>query len=240
MKVLYLAVTYMFKWKHICSVRWTSKKLQKSSNVCVLGWMRGTYSTCLNKQLLRVSVAQDASMNDCKMPTSKFSFGYRCRFGGSTCGIPYLPNSSLKNQVATVFNEGYSHEWSGGFILSFMVILLTICVFCAVLCEFLFDFYVCVICLCVCPAGMQPVLYSVREALEGRPHWVRSGSEVCYFRYEWNAQIQQKMFFFMCRPNTITLKDLPAVQSQRVWLHPAAKWGICPICPICNIWFHRK
>ncbi|CAJ1057081.1 cytosolic carboxypeptidase 4 [Xyrichtys novacula] len=30
--------------------------------------------------------------------------------------------------------------------------------------------------------GMQPVLYSVREALEGRPHWVRTGSEVCYFR----------------------------------------------------------
>lgn len=31
--------------------------------------------------------------------------------------------------------------------------------------------------------GMQPVLYSVREALEGRPHWVRTGSEICYYRY---------------------------------------------------------
>ncbi|KAI4824926.1 hypothetical protein KUCAC02_020639 [Chaenocephalus aceratus] len=30
--------------------------------------------------------------------------------------------------------------------------------------------------------GMQPVLYSVREALEGRPHWVRSGTEICYYR----------------------------------------------------------
>ncbi|XP_064169364.1 cytosolic carboxypeptidase 4-like isoform X2 [Anguilla rostrata] len=30
--------------------------------------------------------------------------------------------------------------------------------------------------------GMQPVLYSVREALEGRPHWVRAGSEICYYR----------------------------------------------------------
>uniref|UniRef100_W5NB59 tubulin-glutamate carboxypeptidase n=1 Tax=Lepisosteus oculatus TaxID=7918 RepID=W5NB59_LEPOC len=30
--------------------------------------------------------------------------------------------------------------------------------------------------------GMQPVLYSVREALEGRPHWVRTGSEICYYR----------------------------------------------------------
>lgn len=44
-------------------------------------------------------------------------------------------------------------------------------------------------CLCVMgnAAGMQPVLYSVKEALEGRPHWVRSGAEICYFRYNWNA-----------------------------------------------------
>ncbi|XP_048829590.1 cytosolic carboxypeptidase 4 [Brienomyrus brachyistius] len=30
--------------------------------------------------------------------------------------------------------------------------------------------------------GMQPVLYSVQEALEGRPGWVRAGSEICYYR----------------------------------------------------------
>uniref|UniRef100_A0A8C9WT03 tubulin-glutamate carboxypeptidase n=1 Tax=Scleropages formosus TaxID=113540 RepID=A0A8C9WT03_SCLFO len=30
--------------------------------------------------------------------------------------------------------------------------------------------------------GMQPVLYSVREALEGKPHWVRAGSNICYYR----------------------------------------------------------
>ncbi|KAJ7997832.1 hypothetical protein DPEC_G00216240 [Dallia pectoralis] len=30
--------------------------------------------------------------------------------------------------------------------------------------------------------GMQPVLYSVKEALEGRPHWVRTGTEICYYR----------------------------------------------------------
>ncbi|TNN29194.1 Cytosolic carboxypeptidase 1 [Liparis tanakae] len=29
---------------------------------------------------------------------------------------------------------------------------------------------------------MQPVLYSVREALEGRPHWVRTGTDICYYR----------------------------------------------------------
>lgn len=44
-------------------------------------------------------------------------------------------------------------------------------------------------CLCVllCATGMQPVLYSVKEALEGRPHWVRAGTEICYFRYDWNV-----------------------------------------------------
>uniref|UniRef100_A0A3Q3D8G3 ATP/GTP binding protein like 1 n=1 Tax=Hippocampus comes TaxID=109280 RepID=A0A3Q3D8G3_HIPCM len=30
--------------------------------------------------------------------------------------------------------------------------------------------------------GMQPVLYSVRDAINGRPHWCRSGTEICYFR----------------------------------------------------------
>ncbi|XP_077424585.1 cytosolic carboxypeptidase 4 [Vanacampus margaritifer] len=30
--------------------------------------------------------------------------------------------------------------------------------------------------------GMQPVLYSVRDALNGKPHWCRSGTEICYFR----------------------------------------------------------
>ncbi|XP_029985642.1 cytosolic carboxypeptidase 4-like, partial [Sphaeramia orbicularis] len=29
--------------------------------------------------------------------------------------------------------------------------------------------------------GMQPVLYSVTEALEGRPHWVRTGTDICYY-----------------------------------------------------------
>ncbi|KAB5571666.1 hypothetical protein PHYPO_G00227650 [Pangasianodon hypophthalmus] len=30
--------------------------------------------------------------------------------------------------------------------------------------------------------GMQPVMYSVKEALEGRPQWVRTGTEICYYR----------------------------------------------------------
>ena len=28
--------------------------------------------------------------------------------------------------------------------------------------------------------GMQPVVYSVKEATLGRPHWLRSGTEVFY------------------------------------------------------------
>ena len=35
----------------------------------------------------------------------------------------------------------------------------------------------------VSPAlGMQPVLYSVREAVEGRPRWVRAGNHICYYK----------------------------------------------------------
>ena len=30
--------------------------------------------------------------------------------------------------------------------------------------------------------GMQPVMYSVREALSGRPGWIRAGDSVCYYR----------------------------------------------------------
>ena len=29
---------------------------------------------------------------------------------------------------------------------------------------------------------MQPVMYSSREAIEGRPGWIRAGTGVCYYR----------------------------------------------------------
>ncbi|XP_067236192.1 cytosolic carboxypeptidase 4 isoform X1 [Chanodichthys erythropterus] len=44
--------------------------------------------------------------------------------------------------------------------------------------------------------GMQPVLYSVREALEGRPHWVRTGSEICYYRNHFCPRRGQKCSFY--------------------------------------------
>uniref|UniRef100_A0A8D0H580 tubulin-glutamate carboxypeptidase n=1 Tax=Sphenodon punctatus TaxID=8508 RepID=A0A8D0H580_SPHPU len=30
--------------------------------------------------------------------------------------------------------------------------------------------------------GMQPVMYSVKEALQGRPHWIRVGYDICYYK----------------------------------------------------------
>lgn len=54
--------------------------------------------------------------------------------------------------------------------------------------------------------GMQPVLYSVREALEGRPHWVRTGTEICYFRNHFcPAQCRKKTPFYTLT-FTITFK----------------------------------
>ncbi|XP_049430356.1 cytosolic carboxypeptidase 4 isoform X2 [Epinephelus fuscoguttatus] len=45
--------------------------------------------------------------------------------------------------------------------------------------------------------GMQPVLYSVKEALEGRPHWVRTGTEICYYRNNFcPAQCKRRTTFY--------------------------------------------
>ncbi|XP_054865115.1 cytosolic carboxypeptidase 4 isoform X3 [Amphiprion ocellaris] len=54
--------------------------------------------------------------------------------------------------------------------------------------------------------GMQPVLYSVREALDGRPRWVRTGTEICYYRnYFCPAQGRRKTTFYTLS-FTITFK----------------------------------
>ncbi|KAG2471192.1 CBPC4 carboxypeptidase, partial [Polypterus senegalus] len=42
------------------------------------------------------------------------------------------------------------------------------------------------------PTGMQPVLYSVQEALQGRPHWVREGNEVCYYKNHFSQPSSSK------------------------------------------------
>uniref|UniRef100_A0A4W5P329 AGBL carboxypeptidase 1 n=1 Tax=Hucho hucho TaxID=62062 RepID=A0A4W5P329_9TELE len=54
--------------------------------------------------------------------------------------------------------------------------------------------------------GMQPVLYSVREALEGRPNWVRTGTEVCYYRNSFCPSRGQKSTSFYTLTFTVTFK----------------------------------
>ncbi|XP_029290026.1 cytosolic carboxypeptidase 4 [Cottoperca gobio] len=54
--------------------------------------------------------------------------------------------------------------------------------------------------------GMQPVLYSVREALEGRPHWVRTGTEICYFRNQFCPAQGTRRTTFYTLTFTITFK----------------------------------
>ncbi|KAM6973388.1 cytosolic carboxypeptidase 4 [Aplochiton taeniatus] len=54
--------------------------------------------------------------------------------------------------------------------------------------------------------GMQPVLYSVREALEGRPQWVRTGTEICYYRNSFWPSRGRKRSSFYTLTFTITFK----------------------------------
>ncbi|KAJ0029557.1 hypothetical protein NQD34_004554 [Periophthalmus magnuspinnatus] len=54
--------------------------------------------------------------------------------------------------------------------------------------------------------GMQPVLYSVREALEGRPHWVRTGTEICYYRNHFCPVRGRMMATFYTLTFSITFK----------------------------------
>ncbi|XP_010785411.1 cytosolic carboxypeptidase 4-like [Notothenia coriiceps] len=53
---------------------------------------------------------------------------------------------------------------------------------------------------------MQPVLYSVREALGGRPHWVRSGTEICYYRNHHCPARGRRRTTFYTLTFTITFK----------------------------------
>jgi len=37
-------------------------------------------------------------------------------------------------------------------------------------------------CVCLLYSGMKPVMFSVAEAMQGRPYWTRSGTEICYYK----------------------------------------------------------
>ncbi|XP_058502222.1 cytosolic carboxypeptidase 4 isoform X1 [Solea solea] len=54
--------------------------------------------------------------------------------------------------------------------------------------------------------GMQPVLYSVREALEGNPHWVRTGTEICYYRNHYCPAQDGSRATFYTLTFTVTFK----------------------------------
>ncbi|XP_072291842.1 cytosolic carboxypeptidase 4 [Eucyclogobius newberryi] len=54
--------------------------------------------------------------------------------------------------------------------------------------------------------GMQPVLYSVREALDGRPHWVRAGTEICYYRNNFCPVRGRKMDTFYTMTFSISFR----------------------------------
>ncbi|KAH3841440.1 cytosolic carboxypeptidase 1-like [Dreissena polymorpha] len=38
--------------------------------------------------------------------------------------------------------------------------------------------------------GMQPILFSVMEAMQGRPYWVRTGTDICYYRNHFTRSAQ--------------------------------------------------
>ncbi|XP_060889988.1 cytosolic carboxypeptidase 4 isoform X3 [Labrus mixtus] len=54
--------------------------------------------------------------------------------------------------------------------------------------------------------GMQPVLYSVRAALEGRPQWVRTGDDVCYYRNHFCSSRGRRTSTFYTLTFTVTFK----------------------------------
>lgn len=53
--------------------------------------------------------------------------------------------------------------------------------------------------------GMKPVLYSVKEAMLGRPGWIREGSDICYYRnsYPCSGKRQKKRTYLTA---TFTIK----------------------------------
>lgn len=52
--------------------------------------------------------------------------------------------------------------------------------------------------------GMQPVMFSVKEALEGRPHWRRVGADICYYRNNFSKSSQINGDNYMTASFTIT------------------------------------
>ncbi|XP_046661460.1 uncharacterized protein LOC124354792 isoform X1 [Homalodisca vitripennis] len=50
--------------------------------------------------------------------------------------------------------------------------------------------------------GMKPLLYSVQEAMAGRPGWVRAGADICYFRNAYPSSTRRRTYLSL----TFTIK----------------------------------
>lgn len=54
--------------------------------------------------------------------------------------------------------------------------------------------------------GMKPIMYSVHEALSGRPGWVRVGSDICYYRNNYQNPSSRKPRSYLTTAFTIVFK----------------------------------
>ncbi|KAJ4444062.1 hypothetical protein ANN_05851 [Periplaneta americana] len=54
--------------------------------------------------------------------------------------------------------------------------------------------------------GMKPIMYSVREALSGRPGWVRTGSDICYYKNCYQNPSSRKPRSYLTTTFTIAFK----------------------------------
>jgi len=95
-------------------------------------------------------------------------------------------------------------------------------------------------CVTVMSSGMRPVMFSVSEALQGRPYWYRVGTRICYYKNHFVRSSQTaggmrgKMYY--TASFTITFKQQHDVcylayhypytytMLQVNWLVPSSSW----------------
>nr|XP_023680233.1 cytosolic carboxypeptidase 4-like [Paramormyrops kingsleyae] len=83
--------------------------------------------------------------------------------------------------------------------------------------------------------GMQPVLFSVREALEGRPHWVRVGSNICYYRNHFCPVRPQKCNRYYTLTFTVTFQhgeDVCYLAYHYPYTYSALQVTCCLLCSL--------
>nr|XP_060611864.1 cytosolic carboxypeptidase 4 [Anolis sagrei ordinatus] len=63
--------------------------------------------------------------------------------------------------------------------------------------------------------GMQPVMYSVKEALQGRPHWIRVGYDICYYKRNITRARSSTACFACLIPYEVRTLSLHVPSSKR-------------------------